>query len=1159
MAIYHLHAGFVSRSTGRSAVQTAAYICGERLHEERRNKTVNFSKKSSEVLLAKTICPENIKYKDISVWNAIENYEDKYAEEYFKKEESLEKYKTCAQTAMTIVVALPNEFKKETNEELLDKFVKNRFVARGLVTTYAIHKKEGNMHAHLLISRRSIDEEGNFSKRKDRGICTRRAVVETRKLWASLTNEFLEREGIKERITEKSFASLGINLEPANHRGWYADHIGENSRIIQENLGITMRNEEILLNNPSVILDYLNEKKAVFTQKDILREISKRVFDDKKVSKVFEKVLEEAKYIGENIKGDFLYTGDKYEKLESSIISDFEELKEEKSIKICNLNTVHEVFEKYNYLNEEQKKAVENLIDNSNFRILIGKAGAGKTTAMQAVSEIYQKNGVRVIGMSLSAVAAENLGREAGIDSGTIASWSHQWRVYEQAQEKFLSFNSIVTEGVLKQLDWYKDLRRTEGAQLKRGDVIIVDEAGMVGAKEWKEIIEWAKKFGVKIIAIGDDNQFKPISAGDIFNQFIKISRESNKEGELAELKEIRRQKEDWQKEASIEFAQLNTVEALSKYENKGRLHELTDQREISKKFLEIERQGTAVVMCSTNKECKEINQNIRELKKTKKELGESLISLNGLELTKNEKIIFTENNKHFDIKNGQEGVVVSFKEGILSVETEEGRKEIEVSYYDKVAYGYAITLHKSQGKTYDNTILVANKILDAKGIYVGMTRHKENVDLYYRKEDFSTFKALTNSVSRYEYKDSIKDYRRIENTSKAQVIEYKELRMEMAEILKDIHNGEANWKEYNDLKKTSILLGQKILKMYESHRLYLDQEGITKERLEIQCGIKPRPLSRTEQQAKETVRLYVDTVVEVRDMYNSMKKDNFNIVNDSRYEEYCSIRKIRNNLAKEILSNYPLHREFINELGREAFITKKVIEKQIAYSEIRVGMEESSRTFAETLNKIERMEVPIKENKYKKYIEKTENFVQKQMEGRVYKLVLRMSEESSGHKEYVSRSMIKNYILENGLTVKTKDYMNKYASLLVEEKIKQGEIKEVTADGIISSIKEAVSFEVLRESISESKLTSEKIEELKRKAQLLSEKLTNKNVGVLNNKELMNQMAVSEGIKQDEAEKPIPQLEKTQLINMLSQELQKNENYIVNDIGASKDMGLSL
>ena len=51
MAIYHVHHGFVSRSTGRSSVQSAAYICGEKLYEERREKFADFSKKAGEVAI----------------------------------------------------------------------------------------------------------------------------------------------------------------------------------------------------------------------------------------------------------------------------------------------------------------------------------------------------------------------------------------------------------------------------------------------------------------------------------------------------------------------------------------------------------------------------------------------------------------------------------------------------------------------------------------------------------------------------------------------------------------------------------------------------------------------------------------------------------------------------------------------------------------------------------------------------------------------------------------------------------------------------------------------------------------------------------------------------------------------------------------------------
>lgn len=87
----------------------------------------------------------------------------------------------------------------------------------------------------------------------------------------------------------------------------------------------------------------------------------------------------------------------------------------------------------------------------------------------------------------------------------------------------------------------------------------------------------------------------------------------------------------------------------------------------------------------------------------------------------------------------------------------------------------YAITLHKSQGKTYDNTIIVASKMKDAKAFYVGMTRNREKVDLYYNKSDFGSFKALAASTSKYVHKDSLGDYRSIENQNKAWVFEYKE------------------------------------------------------------------------------------------------------------------------------------------------------------------------------------------------------------------------------------------------------------------------------------------------------------------------------------------------------------------------------------------------
>lgn len=808
MAIYHLHCGFVSRSNGRSTVQAAAYISGDKLYEERRAQWACYHKNPNEVVLLKTLFPENSEYKDISVWNAIENFEDKYAERHFKSDQTQENYKSSVQTGYTIVLALPNELLIKTNEELLDKFINTRFTDRGLITTYAIHQKEGNLHAHLLISRRAIGKDGDFLLRKDREICTKSSLRETRKLWANLANEFLEREGFEEKITEKSFADLGIDLEATKHRGWYADYIGTDSRIAQENLEIAKRNEEKILSDPGIILDYLNEKKAVFTQRDILKVVSERVVDARNISVIFEKVLEEAKYVGESINGEFLYTGERYQKLESDVLTSFDNLKNQKAQSHCETRIVTDVLGKYTYLSDEQKAAVWGLTLDDNFGILLGKAGAGKTTTMKAIAEIYKQSGARVIGMSLSALASENLGKDADIESATIASWEYKWGIYERAKEEFLSFNSVINEGLLKQLDWFNDLKRYENSQLKAGDIIIVDEASMVGAKEWKAILKNAEKFGAKVIAVGDDNQFKAISAGDCFRLFMK-------QKTVFELNEIRRQKEDWQKQASVEFSKLNVGTGLEMYEWRRNIHEVLSDigKTIATEYINAEQKGTVAVLCSTNKECSEINKAVREIKKSRGELEEDILKIGDSDFAKDDKIVFLENNKQFDVKNGQTGIVQAFEEGVLRVQTESGEKSIKTAEYDKIDHAYAITLHKSQGKTYDRTIVLANKFMDAKAMYVAMTRHRGEVNLYYRKSDFATFKALVNSASRYANKDSFEDYRHIENLNRARVIEYKELQIEKAKVLHDINNDTASWSEYSELKQKSLSLGKEMLR----------------------------------------------------------------------------------------------------------------------------------------------------------------------------------------------------------------------------------------------------------------------------------------------------------------------------------------------------------
>ncbi len=317
--------------------------------------------------------------------------------------------------------------------------------------------------------------------------------------------------------------------------------------------------------------------------------------------------------------------------------------------------------------------------------------------------------------------------------------------------------------------------------------------------------------------------------------------------------------------EASIEFSKMNVGAALERYEHHGKIHVISDTagtevyKQIADKYLEFKKAGTAAVLCSTNKECDAINDEIRYLKRERGEIGKDLVNVNDRNFSENDKIIFLENNKDLNVKNGQTGIIKSFKDGILFLKTETGVRNIDIQAYPKLEHAYAITLHKLQGKTYDNTILFMSKesVMDAKSIYVGMTRRRNNIDIYiyYSSKDFSSFKSLINSVSQYSHKDSLVDYEPSVNQSKTRVIDYQNLRLETVSVLRDIRNDEAKWKEYNVLKSKKLEIEEGILGNYDSHKLYLDQLGIAKEKLEISVGLKHRPMTKLNWRQKIQLR----------------------------------------------------------------------------------------------------------------------------------------------------------------------------------------------------------------------------------------------------------------------------------------------------------------
>ncbi len=204
MAIYHLSAKVISRSSGRSITAAAAYRAGDKITDERTAQTFDYSRKK-DVDATMIIKPENAPDwmgERSLLWNEVEKVE--------RRKDS--------QLAREIDVALPIELNHSQKQELVRAFVTDQFVSQGMVADIAFHHLDShNPHAHILLTMREITANG-FGK-KNREWNRKELLEKSRSSWEAYANRALERAGRKERIDRRTLQEQGINRIPQIHLG----------------------------------------------------------------------------------------------------------------------------------------------------------------------------------------------------------------------------------------------------------------------------------------------------------------------------------------------------------------------------------------------------------------------------------------------------------------------------------------------------------------------------------------------------------------------------------------------------------------------------------------------------------------------------------------------------------------------------------------------------------------------------------------------------------------------------------------------------------------------------------------------------------------------------------------------------------------------------
>jgi len=382
-------------------------------------------------------------------------------------------------------------------------------------------------------------------------------------------------------------------------------------------------------------------------------------------------------------------------------------------------------------LSAEQADAFEHVTEAKDLGVVIGYAGTGKSAMLGVAREAWETAGYRVTGLALSGIAAENLESGSGIASRTIASMEYQWG-----------------QG---------------GEQLTAQDVLVVDEAGMIGTRQLERVVREAEKRGAKLVLVGDPEQLQAIEAGAAFHSVVE------RHGGV-EIMEVRRQHEDWQRDAIGQLATGRTVEAIRAYENAGHIH-AAETREAARADLidrwdraRREHPGeTRMILTHTRDEVAELNTLARNRLQAQHELGIEYrheTSRGERLFAQGDRIMFLRNERSLGVKNGSLGTIESVSPTRMAVLMDDGRSvAFDVKDYADIDHGYAATIHKSQGVTVDRSHVLATPGLDRHATYVALSRHRDSVDLHYGKDDFADQNRLVRTLARERGKDMASDY----------------------------------------------------------------------------------------------------------------------------------------------------------------------------------------------------------------------------------------------------------------------------------------------------------------------------------------------------------------------------------------------------------------
>lgn len=307
------------------------------------------------------------------------------------------------------------------------------------------------------------------------------------------------------------------------------------------------------------------------------------------------------------------------------------------------------------WLGDEQKAVVRHVLGSRDRVVLIrGAAGTGKTALMQEAVEAIEANDKRVVTLAPSAAASRGVLRGEGFqDADTVARFLVDERLHEQA----------------------------------RGQVVWVDEAGLLGSRQMAKLFDLAARLDARVILSGDKRQHSSVERGSVLHLL-----EQEAGLPVAQLVEIRRQSGKY-REAMAHLSDGRTLDGFRLLDELGWVKEVPGEARaklLAGEYVEAVSAGrSALVVSPTHAEGRKVTDAIRSALRESSRLGaeeQTVTRYEAKDMTSAERqnaalfepgdvVEFHQHSPGF--KSGSRCVVVKVGRGSLLVKNENGGEAV--------------------------------------------------------------------------------------------------------------------------------------------------------------------------------------------------------------------------------------------------------------------------------------------------------------------------------------------------------------------------------------------------------------------------------------------------------------------------------------------------